>query len=192
MSEQPHTGKLNQADAHSFFHNEFATLSLMAGLGTRNAAATVYTANATAADRDAIKRSLRDALLLLGQQYRAGNVKEAEHVGNIRQFPAGLPAALAHKLSGVRLRFGVAQKVVNLYLKYMWVAGHIGKPPHCPIDGLIAQKARINYRWTTSNSEADYLQAVAALRARAAGQELADWELAEFEKVRISATQKQG
>lgn len=191
MSEQPDPSKPNQAHARGFLHNEFAILCLIAGLGTRSTAAKVYTADATDADREQIKRILRDALLALGEQYSAGTVSEAAHVGHIRHFPAGLPAGQARKLVGGRLRFGVAQKVVNLYLKYMWVADFIGKPPHCPIDGLIAQKAAsINYRWTTSDSEADYLQAVAALRAKAGRQDLADWELAQFEKVRGSATRK--
>lgn len=191
MLENLERGSSSRLDSLAFLHNEFAILCLMAGLGTRSAAAKVYTGDATPADRDEIKRGLRDALLLLGQQYRAGNVSEDTHVGNIRHFPAGLPDAQARKLSGGRLRFGVAQKVVNLYLKYMWVAGFIGKPPHCPIDGLIAKDARIHYRWTTSDSEADYLQAVAALHAKAGGQALADWELARFEEVRGSATQRQ-
>jgi len=32
---------------------------------------------------------------------------------------------------------GIAQKLLNLQLKYMWCAGYIEKPPHCPVDRII-------------------------------------------------------
>ncbi|MFC4892194.1 hypothetical protein ACFPDQ_03930 [Pseudofrancisella aestuarii] len=32
---------------------------------------------------------------------------------------------------------GVSQKVLNLYLKYLWCLGEIKEPPHCPLDGIV-------------------------------------------------------
>ncbi|MDE8740904.1 hypothetical protein PZA20_03625 [Pectobacterium polaris] len=37
-------------------------------------------------------------------------------------------------------KFGVAQKLLNLLLKYLWCLGHIPEPPHCPVDRLILEK----------------------------------------------------
>jgi len=38
------------------------------------------------------------------------------------------------------LHFGTVQKLVNLYLKFLWCADFIDfNPPHCPIDSLFSQ-----------------------------------------------------
>src|SRR3984957_15472054 len=33
--------------------------------------------------------------------------------------------------------YGVAQKLLNLILKYYWCAGRIGEPPHCAVDRIV-------------------------------------------------------
>lgn len=54
-------------------------------------------------------------------------------------------------LLGGNLRFGNAQKIVNLYLKNMWIAGWIKTPPHFPIDRIIQNKFQKIVPWTNMN-----------------------------------------
>ncbi|MFY3919845.1 hypothetical protein ACOTI7_20975 [Achromobacter xylosoxidans] len=81
-----------------------------------------------------------------------------------------------------RFRHGVAQKLVNIHLKYLWAAGVIPEPPHCPIDGIIRDLAGLKYDWTVSDSVAEYEAAIAELRVRAQPRTLAIWELQEFRR----------
>ena len=37
-------------------------------------------------------------------------------------------------LNGGKLFFGVAQKALNIYLKYLWCSNFDVRPPHCPFD----------------------------------------------------------
>jgi hypothetical protein len=37
-------------------------------------------------------------------------------------------------------KYGVAQKLLNLFLKYLWCLGTIAEPPHCPVDRIIIGK----------------------------------------------------
>jgi hypothetical protein len=39
-----------------------------------------------------------------------------------------------------KINFGIAQKMLNLYLKYMWSLGNIQEPPHFPVDRIIQIK----------------------------------------------------
>jgi len=104
-------------------------------------------------------------------------------------------------LAGGRLRIGIAQKVVNLYLKYLWTMGWIEEPPHCPFDGIIIEKLKAelsfsgcfeDYAWTKLDCMKKYgtLVAVANDKAKNAGQSLAEWECAVFNKVRTDAEAK--
>ena len=168
-------------DARRFLNYEFATLSLVAGLGTRNPKAPVYCSNASDEDKQRTKDWLRERLKSLGEQYRSISVAEAAHVQNIANLAEAASNELGPVLHKTKLRFGVSQKILNLYLKYLWVTEYIPEPPHCPIDGRIAQKAKLSYQWTMSDSEAEYIAAVAALRTGPAGNNIAAWELREFE-----------
>ena len=169
-------------DARRFLNYEFATLSLIAGLATRNPKAPVYSRDASEANKQSTKDWLRDRLSVLAEQYREGPVSEIKHIENIANFANKATEDLGSFLFQQRLRFGVAQKLVNLYLKYLWVTDYIPEPPHCPIDGRIAQKAKLPYQWTTSLCQADYEAAISDLRAgpaRLSG--IAAWELQQFE-----------
>jgi hypothetical protein len=51
-------------------------------------------------------------------------------------------------LKGRKIRFGNAQKMVNLYLKNMWIAGWVGDPPHFPVDRIIQSGLGEIIPWT--------------------------------------------
>jgi hypothetical protein len=72
--------------------------------------------------------------------------------------------------------------MINLHLKYLWVAGLINEPVHCPIDGIIRDLACIQYDWTRSDSIEDYKSGIVALKAVAGTKSLSQWELEEFRR----------
>ena len=78
-------------------------------------------------------------------------------------------------------KFGVAQKVLNLALKYYWCLGHIIEPPHCPVDRIIIDKTiyRGKINWTQILTEEEYLKVISAIKSLAEQQKftIAQWEL---------------
>jgi F420-0:gamma-glutamyl ligase-like protein len=157
-------------------------LSLKAALSTRDGEAPVYAKGVKVHQRKKEKKVFRDVLESLEAMYSKGDVVEANHVDFIRRTADDISKALGNKLHNSRFRIGILQKLVNLHLKYLWTAGFIQEPPHCPIDGIIRDKAKINYDWTTSDSIEEYKQAVVDLKKVANGRSLAVWELDEFRR----------
>ncbi len=78
----------------------------------------------------------------------------------------------------------MAQKLLNLYLKYLWCMGHVAEPPHCPVDRIILAETTLRDRlnWTKITTREQYMSAINALRqvATAQGQSLAVWELLNY------------
>ena len=137
--------------------------------------------------KDALRKALDNELRSLGAIY-ANAVTEKAHCQNIvrladtqtRQF----------KDSGIlrngRFRIGIAQKALNLYLKYLWCLGDIPTPPHCPIDRLIIDKLNLswkesgNYNWTKIDDIEKYKTLIQKCRDKAGNASLAEWELKEW------------
>jgi hypothetical protein len=172
----------NENDKRRFLCYELGLLSLKAALSTRDGEAPVYAKGSRTHQRKKEKRVFRGVLEKLEQIYVKGGVTEDQHVEFIRQTADDVSNALGNRLHNGRLRIGVAQKLVNLHLKYLWATGFIQEPPHCPIDGIIRDKAKITYDWTTNDSIDDYKQAVEALKKVANSRTLSVWELEEFRR----------
>ena len=45
-------------------------------------------------------------------------------------------------LGQLSYKYGIAQKFINLSLKYHWCLDLIQEPPHCPIDSTIINKTK--------------------------------------------------
>ena len=123
-------------------------------------------------------------------------------IGCIEELRNSVKSTRGRKLNGGRLKFGRAQKLLNMYLKYMWCANKTS-PPHCPFDNIIIsrlvsemafgergsmarlqkQKGHKNVRhWTKSDNPDDYRAWLAAARRVAEGKyrSLSEWELVMF------------
>lgn len=84
-----------------------------------------------------------------------------------------------------KLSFGIAQKAVNLFLKYLWCL-NISKqlPPHCPIDGQILKEIKWNSRkemgmaknWSDFERR-DYEWAINIIKGEANKIPVTHWEL---------------
>jgi len=83
-------------------------------------------------------------------------------------------------------KYGVAQKVLNLALKYYWCLGQIKEPPHCPVDKIVIDKTvyRGRVNWTQILKEKEYLGIISAIRALARKEDcsIAQWELNNYER----------
>lgn len=163
-------------DAHQeqFLRDELFSLTLMATVQR----AGVYSPGSRETERKKFQGSLRLRLEKTVQSY-ANQAKEEAHFRNVVELSTGLTSAHASVLKNGRFRIGIAQKALNLYLKYLWCLGKIPSPPHCPFDFQIIAKLP-NYTgpsWTKLDREEDYRALVDAAKAEAQGSSLATWEL---------------
>ena len=83
-------------------------------------------------------------------------------------------------------RIGIAQKLLNLQLKYLWCLSLIPEPPHCPIDRIILGKTALKdaMNWTEISTIEDYQRAIDAVRtlADSRGLSIAEWELQVYDR----------
>lgn len=110
-------------------------------------------------------------------------VSERDHLDNLSEFATRVTEACRPLLANGRLRLGVAQKALNLYLKYLWCFGQIAEPPHCPFDARIIAKLprEAQLPWTHLDDIRQYQALVAAARHAAGGESLAAWELRAYQ-----------
>lgn len=152
-----------QDDKNSFLSYELGLLSLKAALSTRTEDWPIYSASCKGHQRGSVKTSFRIELEGLATTYEEGKVTEENHMALISALADRISQQHEPSLYQGRFRYGVAQKLVNINLKYFWAAGLIPEPPHCPIDGIIRELAGLNYDWTTDDSAAEYEDAIAVL-----------------------------
>ena len=138
-----------------------------------------------------IRTELRNEITVLLRRFLL-EYKEAVtsdiHKNNIEKIAAGLTTEFAGKgiLYRDKFRIGTAQKLLNLYLKYMWCLGKVATPPHCPFDSRIiahlplTERQKQELQWTRLDSLTDYqvLVDAAYLKIQETGEaSLAEWEL---------------
>lgn len=83
-------------------------------------------------------------------------------------------------------KYGVAQKLLNLALKYYWCLGLVKEPPHCPVDRKVinktTHKGKIN--WTEITKRSEYRKIIEDIKtiARKEGLSISKWEFTIFER----------
>lgn len=86
-------------------------------------------------------------------------------------------------LNGGELKIGVCQKIINLYLKYLWCLDLIPKPPIMPLDGrVLAQFKNCNFQnWTEISDIETYKSIIESIHnqliEKGIALSLPDWEL---------------
>lgn len=111
-------------------------------------------------------------------------VPDGQHCENIKSIASAMTKKFGSILVDKRLRFGTSQKAFNLYLKFQWRLGIIPSPPHCPVDGVVLRIARLSGSWTKSDSVAEYMDWINALRAVIGKETLAEWEYGQWNQQR--------
>ena len=107
--------------------------------------------------------------VILGQ-YISGEISDEEHIDNIKSI-SRYSSNFEEIFQNGGINFGVAQKILNLYLKYKWTLGEIQTPPHFPVDRIIQLKLNEYVKleginkiplepWTQFEDEAHYLKVI--------------------------------
>lgn len=91
-------------------------------------------------ERKAFRKALRNHIEnLVNNQYQ-GKIDAEKHIENIQSI-VNLSQHTSFGETSIAINFGVAQKLLNLYLKYSWCSGRIKiVPVHFPVDRLIQGK----------------------------------------------------
>jgi len=109
--------------------------------------------------RPVLREKLASLLRNLARQHSTA-VSSKQHKLNIAAIADDLTRAFngSGLLRADRFRIGIAQKALNLYLKYLWCLDKITTPPHCPFDDGIIEKLPLSeqqkkdLQWTALDS----------------------------------------
>ncbi len=161
-----------------FIHTQILASCRLASFQRAN----VYASEATDDERLQLHEELDAALTELGRRYSA-TVSEEQHVRNIAELAERLSKSCSRALAGRTMRLGIAQKGLNLYLKYLWCLRRIPMPPHCPFDSRIIARLPSDQQlsWTKIKKASEYETLVAAAKVVAGPTPLAEWELIAYE-----------
>ncbi len=117
-----------------------------------------------------LKSAFKDELYcflqtLINEQYHS-EVNEEQHIINIWSLSNFSGMDFDDILINGKLNFGVSQKLLNLYLKYLWCKGDVVTPPHFPVDRIIQQKLKVSKlnAWTKIKDEKTYLEIISHAR----------------------------
>lgn len=157
-----------------FLRGEFLTMSVLGALGRSN----TYSESASESDKENLRNSLRNKLDELAADY-ASVVTEKDHISNIKELADDLSSKFSSCLKNGRFRIGIAQKALNLYLKYLWCAKYIPLPPHCPFDANVIRNLPgcTNVKWTLIDTIDEYTKLVGDAKNIAESKSLSEWEL---------------
>ena len=163
-----------------FLDNKFWVLTFGGAFQRAN----VYETSATENERTEFRNKLKkEVKALVAANYKV--VVSAEmHIQNIKNLSAAT-VEMCNKLQNGQINFGVAQKLLNLYLKYSWCAGKIPTPPHFPVDRMIQEISKYKhvFAWTQMTDDSDYLKFLNFAESQLQDNEsLAEWELKTFKR----------
>ena len=112
-------------------------------------------------------------------QYKEA-LSEERHLENIRNLIEYANKVDTGVLGKNGYKYGIAQKLLNLALKYYWCLGEIEEPPHCPVDKIIIdQTIYRGINWTQMLSEEEYLEIISAIKTMSDQDKcsISQWEL---------------
>ena len=136
----------------------------------------VYADNIIPRNKNILKDDIKTQLRNLSISYY-NNVTEQQHIQNILFLSQNITENHNDILKENRFRIGTAQKLLNVYIKFLWCLGEINEPIHCPIDGIVLRQIDDHQNWTEIDSIDDYREIISRLRAIIPNNEtIAQWE----------------
>ena len=170
------------AEMEKFINEQILALSIVAAFQH----AKIYRDDITVTDEEklAFRCKLQEHLETISLDYKNKPVTEEQHIDNLKKLKENMTTEFKDILFGNRFRVGIAQKALNLYLKYLWCLGKITEPPHCPFDSIIISEIHRNDKYTEMDSIDEYKSLVESAK-QAANKEslsLANWELNKWNK----------
>lgn len=137
----------------------------------------VYANNITTSNKALVTESIKTVLVKLSANYINNNVTEQQHIENITNLAQTISQNHGDKLREQRLRIGTAQKLLNVYIKFLWCLNEANEPIHCPIDGIVLREINVNRNWTELDSIDDYCNFISSIREIIPnGETIARWE----------------
>lgn len=160
-----------------FIKNEIFLLTIMGAFARNN----IYKNSVSENERLQFRNDIKSILLKLEERYR-NKLPKIEHLSVLSKFKKDIDNKGKNILKESSISFGTAQKLVNLYLKYLWCIGFIEEPPSCPIDSIILKKIKdYKTRWTTMTEE-QYKLTIKKIEQKKGDKSIANWELEEFSR----------
>ncbi len=142
----------------------------------------IYKKSTSEKEKGEFRKELHQRVSEISSEYAEGDVSEKKHLENIQT----LNNVSSPILKDGYLNFGVRQKVLNLYLKYLWCIDKIKPPPHFPVDRTIQLVLKYNpvISWSKDLDETNYLAIINKARDIASKNDilLAEWELTAFKR----------
>jgi len=89
----------------------------------------VYKGSANAKIRENIRKRAKEWLADFGNRYSWKKTNEENWSKEVESLADMLTREYGEYLTGKRLRIGVSQKMISLYLKYLWLLGNKEKKP---------------------------------------------------------------
>ena len=116
-------------------------------------------------------------------KYSENEIGEEQHYKNIDELIDYANSVGERVLGQGRYKYGVAQKLLNLALKYYWCLGEITEPPHCPVDRIVIEMTRHKGKnWTNIIQRSEYQTIVEDIKRLAGTQSIAMWELSIYSR----------
>lgn len=154
----------------TFLHNEIWLLTTRGGFQRAN----LYDkkVNVNEVERKKFRDSLHQQIKDISLSNYTKKINEDRHIDNIRNIINHTEKSkYSYLLNGGKLNFGISQKLLNLYLKYLWCVNKIHIPPHFPVDRIIqvnlnkeAKELELKQRaitsWTRIEDEVEYVSII--------------------------------
>lgn len=147
----------------NFLNNEFWTLTFGAAFQRAN----VYKDGVSDKQKSDFKSKTRQFIEKSLMHYYIENaVSDEFHIENINKL-SDFTGEFQSILQNEKLNFGVSQKMLNLYLKYLWCHDKINEPPHFPVDRRIQENIGFKpvVSWTRFTDSIDYMRIINFVRA---------------------------
>lgn len=119
-----------------FLQNEIWILTFAGGFQRTK----IYTGTINEEQRSDYRKLLRNYIEGIVEESYQKDVSEEEHLVHIQSI-VNYSDSLEEFQKNAKMNFGVAQKLLNLYLKYLWCMEVLKfAPPHFPVDRIIQER----------------------------------------------------
>jgi hypothetical protein len=116
-------------------------------------------------------------------RYGKDRINEEQHYKNIDELIAYANSVGKKVMGRLGYKYGVAQELLNLVLKYHWCLGAITEPPHCPVDRIVIDKTKSKGKsWTKIVHKSEYQTIIEDIKRLAGTQSVAMWELSSYRR----------
>ena len=125
--------------------------------------------------KDDLKNSIKEELVRISGKY-VNEVSEEKHLRNIEVLSQTITRKHKRKLKNGCLRIGTAQKLLNVFIKFLWCLGAAKEPKHCPIDRIVLRQIKSDRKWTDLKSIKEYKEIISEIRKHIHNETVARWE----------------